>query len=571
MLKKNQSLIQLLLFIGILIFINILANARLGNTSLYGFIDFTEEKRFTLTEGTQNLLRDLDDVVTIEILLDGDLSPSFKRLKEAVRQTLEDFRSESGYIEYRFFDPMGGTNEENIEAQKTLAQQGIYPLENRVRKADELSLKVIYPYARFYYKGRPAAVNFLKNDVPGMPEEVALENSIGLLEYQFANVIQKLQSPNRKNIVFSTGHGELNPLETRDLENSLRKFYNTDRINLEKVVQIDPQIAALVVAKPRFPFSDEDKFKIDQYVMNGGKVLWLLDALRVDLDSLRREGDYVATDYPTDLSNILFNYGVRLQPNVLLDATSTRIALNTGRVGNAPQMTKVEYPYHPLIIPRTKHPVVKSLGPLNFKFGGTLDTTTQTKTGLRRIPLLMSSENSFMQYNPIRMNFDIFKVGLRPEQFNKGPQMVALAVEGIFPSMYENRIGKATLDTYAELGLTFQKRSLENKMIIVSDGDIAKNKVLNYQEGQIAPLGFNEFENFQFANKEFLLNAIEYLIDTDGLIEARSKEIKLRLLDEVRAQEEKSYWQLLNIGLPVLFIVLFGLGYNFWRRRRFGK
>ncbi|MEO0340687.1 MAG: GldG family protein, partial [Bacteroidota bacterium] len=314
MLKKNQSLVQLLLFIGILIFINILANTRFGNTALYGFIDFTEEKRFTLTDGTRNLLRNLDDVVTIEILLDGDLSPSFKRLKESVRQTLEDFRGESGYIEYRFFDPMGGTDEENIEAQKTLAQQGIYPLENRVRKADELSLKVIYPYARFYYKGRPAAVNFLKNDVPGMPEEIALENSIGLLEYQFANIIQKLQSPNRKNIVFSTGHGELNPFETRDLENSLRQFYNTDRIDLDEIVRIDPQISALIVAKPRFPFSDQDKFKIDQYVMNGGKVLWLLDALRVDLDSLRSEGDYVATDYPTELGNILFNYGVRLQP-----------------------------------------------------------------------------------------------------------------------------------------------------------------------------------------------------------------------------------------------------------------
>lgn len=215
--RNIQSIIQLALAIGIIILINILANARLGNTALYGNLDLTEEKRFTLTKGTKDLLRDLDEVVSIEIMLaSNDLPANYKRLKEAIQQTLSDFRGESGYIEYRFVDPMAGDREQDLKVQEELAKQGIFPVQNRVQQADEVSLKIIYPYARFYYKGREAAVNLLYNQVPGMPEEVVLENSIGLLEYQLANMIQKLQQPARRNVVFTTGHGELTPFGASD-------------------------------------------------------------------------------------------------------------------------------------------------------------------------------------------------------------------------------------------------------------------------------------------------------------------------------------------------------------------
>lgn len=569
--RNIQSIIQLLLAIGIIVLINVLANARFGNTALYGSLDLTEEKRFTLTPGTREMLRNLDEVVTIEIMLAGkDLPANYKRLKEAIQQTLADFRSESGYIEYRFVDPMAGDSEQDLKVQQDLAKQGIYPVQNRVQQADEVSLKIIYPYARFYYKGREAAVNLLYNQVPGMPEDVVLENSIGLLEYQLANMIQKLELPGRRNVVFTTGHGELKPLETADLEQTLRAFYNTDRIDLDKVVQIDPQIAVVIVAKPRFAFSDKDKFKIDQYVMNGGKVLWLIDALRADLDSLRATGDYIATDYQLDLDNLLFNYGIRIQPDLVLDLQATRIPLNTGRLGNVNQTELFPYPYHLAVIPTANHPIVKGLNPLNLKFANSIDTTSRTKTDLKRTVLLSSSPRSRLQYNPIRLNFDFLQTGLPTEQFDKGPQALAISVEGIFPSLFENRITESMLEGLQEAGLEFRKESPPNRMVVVADGDIAHNKV-DYEKGSFMPLGYNEFEKYQFSNKYFLVNAIEYLLDEQGLLEARGKEVKLRLLDETRAQEEKTYWQLLNIGLPLVFLFLFGWLFNWIRKRRFAR
>lgn len=566
-----QSAVQFSLVIGIIILINILANARFGTTALYSRLDLTEEKRFTLTDGTKELLRNLDEVVTIEIMLAGkNLPANYKRLKESIQQTLSDFRGVSGYIEYRFVDPMAGDKEQDLRVQQELAKQGIFPVQNRIQQADEVSLKIIYPYARFYYKGREAAVNLLYNQVPGMPQEVVLENSIGLLEYQLANMIQKLQNPGRRHLVFTTGHGELGPLETADLEQSLSAFYNTDRLNLEQVVQIDPEIAAVIVARPRYAFSERDKFKIDQYVMNGGKVLWLVDALRASLDSLRGKQDYVATDYPLNLDNLLFNYGVRIQPNLVLDLQHSRIPLNTGRLGNANQTELFGYPYHLVVIPTSRHPVVKGLNPLNLKFASSIDTTSRTKTALDRKVILSSSPRSRLQYNPIRLNFDFLQRELPRDQFNKGEQVLALALEGVFPSLYENRVTESMLQGLEEIGMTFKTRSVPNRMLVVADGDIARNEV-NEQEGTFMPLGYNEFEKYQFSNKYFLINAIEYLLDTRGLLEARGKEVKLRLLDETRAQQETLFWQVLNIGLPLLFLVLFGGLYTLLRKRRFGR
>lgn len=568
--RNLQSVLQLLLLLGILLLINVLANARWGNTPLYGSLDLTEEKRFTLTEGTRSLLRDLDDVVTVEILLTGELPANYKRLKEAIQQTLDDFRAETGYIEYFFTDPAAGDPETVQQFQDELAKQGIYPIVERLQKADELSAKLIYPYAKFYYKGRPAAVNFMQNQVPGMPEELVLENSIGLLEYQMANIIQKLRTPTRKNIAFLAGHGELTPLQTADLEKSLSAFYNTGRLYLDSVVQVDPEISAMVVAKPRYAFSEKDKFKIDQYVMNGGKVLWLLDAMRVDLDSMRGGREYVATDYQLNLDNLLFNYGIRIERNLVLDLSCSTIPLATGRVGNAPQFENIPYWYHPVVIPTSTHPIVKALNPINLFYPSSIDTTSRTKTDINRSVLLTSSDRSRLQFNPVRMDFSIFQGDVPEERFNKGPQVMAIALEGVFPSLYENRVTESMLAGLESLDLEFKTRSPLNRMLVVADGDIARNNV-DYEKGQYAPLGFNEFVKYQFANKDFLINAIEYLLDKNDIIEARGKEVRLRLLNETKAQAERSYWQALNIGVPILFVVIFGLAYTFIRRRRYAR
>ncbi len=566
--RKTQSLLQLALFAGILVFVNILANVRFGNFALYNYIDLTEEKRFTLTNASRNLLDKLDDVVYVNVMLEGEFPAGFKRLQTATREILEDFRSESGYIEYGFEDPAPDnlSAKEINERRKQLSEEGIIPVNLRVKSKDGTSEQLIYPYAVIFYKGRQHIVNLLENEIPGVPKEVILNNSIGLLEYKLANAIQKLQSAQRPVIMYTTGHGELEELETADLDKNLRQFYDVGRIHLDSVVSIGQEAAALIIAKPRYAFSEKDNFKIDQYVMNGGKILWLLDWLRVDLDSLRGQNQYFPTDYPLNVGDLLFNYGVRIQPNLVLDYQCSRIPLATGFVGNAPQFDYFKYPYHVVVTPNSKHPVAKNLGALNLLYPSTIDTSVVTKTPVKKTILLNSSNNSMFQYLPIGMDFEFLRYDLQPEKFNKGPQPLAMLVEGEFPSLYENRVSSEMLANLKKINLEFKTRSAPTRMIVVSDGDIAKNKV-NRRDQSYSPLGFNEFEQYQFANKDFLINAVEYLLDENGVIEARGKEVRLRLLDTAKASAEKTRWQVVNIVVPLVFMGLFGVFYH-WRRKR---
>lgn len=568
--KRVQSLLNLALLSGIIIFINILANARLGERAFYTTLDLTEDKRFTLTPATKNLLRELDDVVYVRVLLDGNFPAGFKRLQTATRELLDDFRSVSVYVEYAFEDPSTGSTEEINARRELLREEGVVPVSLRVKDKDQTSVQLIYPYAQIFYKGRSTNVKLLGNEVPGMPPDIVLNNSIALLEYQIANAIQKLRSPLRPVVAFTTGHGELSPIETADIEITLRQFYEVGRLRLDSLVRIPPEeLSVLVVAKPRAGFSEQDKFKIDQYVMNGGKVLWLIDKLNVDLDSLRR-GTFFPQEYNLQLDDLLFKYGIRIQPNLILDMRCSRIPLATGMLGNAPQFDYFRYPYHLVVAPTSTHPIVKGLGILNLLYASTIDTTVRTKTEVQKNVLLTSSPNSRLQYIPLEMNFDFLRYDLDATKFDKPGQPVAMLLEGIFPSLYENRVTEEMLAGLQQLKLTFQAQSVPTRMVVVSDGDIAKNGI-DAQKQSYKPLGFNEFEQYQFANKDFLINALEYLVDANGVIEARGKEVKLRPMDTVRAQAEQTRWQTLNLAAPLVFLALFGMVYNWLRRRRFAR
>ncbi len=568
--RRTRSLINLGLFIGIVIFVNILANARMGGRSFYTYLDLTEEKRFTLTDATRNLLNDLDDVVYVKVLLEGDFPVGFKRLQKSTREMLEEFRGISGYIEYEFVNPSTGTNKEINDRREEFRNEGIQPVSLRVKDNDQTSVQLIYPYAQIFYKGRNINVNLLENQIPGMPQEVALNNSVSLIEYKLANAIQKLQTPIKPVVAFTTGHGELSPIETADLEKTLRQFYETGRLRLDSLVTIPPnELSALLIAKPRIAFSEQDKFKIDQYVMNGGKVLWLIDKLDVNLDSLRGPS-FFPREYDTNLDDLLFRYGARIQPNLVLDMQSSRIPLATGMLGNAPQFDLFRYPYHLVVPPASKHPIVKSLDLVNMLYASTIDTTVRTKTTVEKTVLLASSPNSMTQFVPLEMNFDFLRYELDPQRFNKPSQPLAVLLEGTFPSLYENRVTNEMLAGLQQLNIEFKQQSSPNRMIVASDGDIAKNGI-NPQEQSFKPLGFNEFENYQFANKDFLVNALEYLLDANGVIAARGKEVRLRLLDTAKAEAEEARWQLLNIVVPLAFLAVFGLIYNWIRRRRFAR
>lgn len=569
MTKQTQALIQLFSLLGILLAINFIGNSRIGDFALYGQLDLTEEKRFTLTPSTKELLFELDDVVDVSILLQGDFPAGFRRLQTAAVEMLEDFRSVSPYVQFHFDNPNEGSTEQINQRREELAKDGILPTRLTVNSNNERSQQYIYPWAIFNFKGRSLKVNLLENDVPGQNQELVLNNSVSLLEYKFANAIQKVQTVLRPVIALSTGHGELSDIETADLEKSLRENYDTGRLNLDSTVAISPELNVLVVAKPRQPFSEKDKFKIDQYIMNGGKVLWLVDKINVALDSLRGKS-YLPTDYETNLDDLFFNYGFRVQPNLILDLQNSRIPLATSMMGNQPQFEYFPYPYHLVATPAENHAVSRGLGPVNLLYANSIDTTVRIKTKLRKTVLLESTEKTMVQYLPLDMNFRFLEFEPDPEKYNKSYQTVALLLEGIFPSMYRNRVTENMTRGLEELDIPFLRESINTAMIVVSDGDLAKNYVPPTRD-RYDPLGYNPFERFTFANKEFLLNALEYLIDEKGIIEARNKEIKLRLLDQSRLKEEKQQWQLLNLLIPVIVLTVFGFAYQYIRKRKFAR
>ncbi len=561
--RKGQAILQGILFLGIVIFLNILGSY------FFTTIDLTEEKRFTLTEPTKELLQNLDEIVDVRVLLAGEFPAGFKRLQRSVNELLEDFRSVSGYIEYSFDDPSLGSTEQINQLRENLAKDGIEPINLRLRSSGETTEKLIYPYAIFNYKGRSIPVNFLENEVPGRSPEAVLNNSISLLEYKFANAIQKLKTTRKSNIFFTEGHGELRALQTKDLEVSLRQFYNTDRVNLKDVVRLPPDtVDMLVVARPRAPFSEKEKFIIDQYVMNGGKVVWLIDKLNVHLDSLQGTGFYTPLEYTLNLDDMLFKYGVRIQSDLVLDLECSRIPQVIGREGNAPQMELFPWYYHPLVTPKTDHPIVKGLDRVNLFFPSSIDTI-KTQDDIDKTVLLASSQYSRLQFIPVRLGFEILRYDLDPAKFNKPYQNMGVLLEGEFTSLYQNRVTEQMTAGLNALNIEFQPTSKPTKMLVVSDGDLIKNPV-NPRSQAYGPLGFNRYEKYAFGNKDFIINAIEYLLNDQGVILARNKEVKLRLLDTVRAQDEALKWQLINILIPLIFLLVFGIGYRYWREKTYG-
>lgn len=559
--KRSRDFLQFGLFCGIILFVNILAN------SFYTHLDLTEEKRFTLTRPTKDMLKGLKDRIYVRILLDGEFPAGLKRLQTATREMLDDFRSVSGYVDYQFENPNQGSTDEINARRKALLEDGIAPINLRVNEQGERKQQLIYPIAIFHFGSRKIPVNLLEGQSPSLMPDVVVNNSVSLLEYKFANAIKKLLTPGRPIILFTRGHGELDDMQTADLEQSLSQFYETGRITLDSVVQIKPDACALlIVAKPRSAWSERDKFKIDQYIMQGGKVLWMIDRLNASLDSLRATSHFVPTDYPLNLEDMLFKYGVRIQPDLVLDLECSKIKLVVGQIGNAPQFDVFPWYYHPAVLPTGRHPVVKNLDRVDFHFCSSIDTI-RTKTPVTKTILLRSSKYSRLQFSPVDLNFDILKYEPDPSLFNKGPQNLGILLEGVFPSNYENRVSEEMLAGLKQVGVEFRNASVPNRMIVISDGDVAANFIRDRAKEEWFPLGYNNFENATYANKELILNAIEYLLDASGVIEARSKEVKLRLLDTVLARAEQTKWQIINLGLPLVFLGLFGAVF-FWRRKR---
>lgn len=567
--NRLRSLFQFGLAVAVLLLLNLLANSRLGSFSFYKAWDLTEEKRFTLSDHTQQQLEALEEIVFVRVYLEGDLPVAYKRLQGSVRDILQDFRSINSLVEYEFSDPLAGDSKTVQERQRVLAEEeGLLPVPIYQQSANQREVKVAYPYALVYYGGRREIVNLLENETPGVPREVILNKAAALLEYKLSSAIERVVSDKRPLVVFTEGHGELPPIRTADLERTLRNSYEVGRLHLDSMSYIPNEIEVLIVAKPTLPFDAKTGFKLDQYIMNGGKVLWAIDPVGMHLDSLRNRPDFYPAPYDLgSLEDLFFRYGFRLNQDLVQDMQNTRIPITITQVNGQPAIEKFPFPYHVLSIPEGNHPVIKNLDPIDLRFPSSIDLSLETGNDLQRTILLTASDRARFQRLPSAVDLNMQKYSLEMEYFNKPGLVLGALLEGQFNSPYANRLTEENQAVLREIGRDYLPKSLPTRMIIVSDGDWLSNSITTNQE--IRPLGYNAFENYQFDNKTLALNMIEYLRDDQGVISSRGKEVRLRLLNKDLAQAQTGYWRLLNIVLPLVLLALFGLLFNFLRKRRY--
>ncbi len=559
---------QFLLAVALLVVINVLANARLGGVRLYSALDLTEDQRFTLTDNTVERLSDLEEPVYIRILLDGELPASYDRLRTRVAETLEDFTGYTGYIEYEFVDPLAGDADEIRERQEAMLEDGIIPLTDYQQTAGERTTKAIYPYALFYYGNRYRVVPMLETTRPDVPLAQQLNQAENLIEYKFMQAITSLTNDEKPIVGFTLGNGELGARATADLVSELRKDYDLGPVYLDSFSTIPQEIKLLIVAKPTVPFTDFQAFKLDQYVMNGGKIIWALDAVAMDFDSLRATGEAYPQSRDLGLDDLFFRYGFRLGNQLVLDLVNTPIPIVTTQGQSGPKPTLVAFPYHVLALPGADHPIVQNIDGVDLRYPTLIEYVSGSE-GVQETVLLSSSDNSRRQRLPSPIDLDAQKFSVDLDRFDEEDLPLAVLLEGTFESPYANRLSRENEAVLRQSSMDYRAKSVPTAMIVISDGDVLANSVNS--RGEIGFLGVNPYSKIPYANKAFMLNAIEYLLNPDGVITSRSKQVKLRLLDQNRALAEAGYWRVLNLGVPLLLLAVFGLVFNYLRRRRYAS
>ncbi len=556
--KKKQSYIQLLITVVIIIFIN----AILSN---YFFrIDLTKEKRFTLAASSKKIAAKVTDGLLIKVYLEGEFPAGFKRLKQATKEMLDEFGVYSdNHIQYEFIDPFKGvTEQQSNDILQELSEIGIQATSIQVKKDDEFSQKIIVPGAVLYYKDKKIPINLLKGQFGQAPEAV-LNTSIEQLEYEIANALRKITQTTVKQIAFIKGHGELDKWNIIDGKAELKQFYEIDDLDL---TEIPPQklneYAGIIISKPTLPFNDFDKFKLDQYVMHGGKIIWLVESQLADMDSLRNSPQYLSIGYNQGLDDLLFKYGVRINNNIVQDIQCNTIPVLSGMKNGTPEQKLLPWMFYPVIPPSSNHPIVRGVDPIWFQFASSIDTVPSNN--IKKTVLLSSSTYSRVVPAPVRVDIQMARLKPEPELFRTGGnKIMAVLLEGEFKSNWEYRY-----DASKTPEIDFKSKVENNKMIVIADGDVFRNQY-SASKGQVFPLGYDRYANQQFGNKRFLLNCVDYLCDDSGIIEVRSKEVTLRLLDKAKIKKEKVFWQFFNIALPIALIALFALGNNIYRKRKY--
>ena len=554
--KKTGDLLLLANGIVGLILINLLSS------QFFFRIDLTEEKRYSIHPSTKEMLARLDDEVYVEVFLEGELNAGFRRFQKSIRETLEMFRIYSGNkVQYSFTDPATALSQKaRSEYMAELAARGIQPTNVIDTRNGERVEKIIFPGAVVSYGGGEQGVMLLKGNKAQTPEE-EINQSVEGVEFEIANAIYKLAEEDPKVVGMVSGHGELQGSQLSSFEDALSELYHTRRLTMADARLGDCD--ALVIAKPTTPFSANDKFLLDQYIMQGGKVLFLIDRLDASMDSAT-QANYFAFPYEIGLDDQLFRYGIRINPDLVQDRYAGRYPVITGeRQDGTPQIHLMEWPFFPLINRFTEHPITHNLDRVLTRFVSSIDTVKAE--GVKKTPLLFTSQYSRKLSAPVNVNINELRQNLTVEQFTESFIPVAYLLEGTFTSIYKNRFLPEDVERSS-----FREESRTTSLIVVSDGDLARNDV-NRRTGQPLPLGFDPFTNYTFANQDLLLNMIAYLVDEGGLIRARNKEIRIRPLDREQIAAGKVKWQIINLALPLVLLIIFGTVRAYWRKKKFAN
>lgn len=562
--QQRQATIRIIIVAAILICLNIIA------AKFHRGLDLTKEKRFTLTDATKRMLRNLDEQVVIDVYLKGKFPAGFQRLSEATGERLQSFKEYGGvHIVYRFIDPFEGKDEtEKTGIAQELYDKGIEPVALNVKGKQNSSEQIIFPYALVQYKGKSVAVKLVENHFGMSPLEV-LNYSESLLEYKLASAIHRMELKGKPTLGYIVGHGESFGPHVYDLMKTLGQYYDVDTIDLPHEYKISEKLySAIIINKPVQPFDDKEKFKIDQYIMHGGHVLWAIDQLYTPVDSLQKSGQFITLDYGLNLDDQLFKYGARINYDLIEDVQCNPIPLMSGTLENGqPQIELRPMTFFPVFIPKSSHPIVHNMDAVMGRFVSSIDTIATP--GIKKTALLESSDYSRVASSPVRVSLSMLRFDPDTRYFTKGNRIAAVLLEGKFSSIFENRMAPQFLSVLKD-SLKYEfKPAVDSatSMIVIADGEMLQNGISESKGPE--EMGYWTYTGYLFANKSFVLNCLEYLTDPNSMLEARSKDLRLRLLDRQRAQDEKLKWQFINIGVPVLLILVFASAYFFFRKRRY--
>jgi gliding-associated putative ABC transporter substrate-binding component GldG len=557
---KNNNLKNVLIVFAVLLVVN-----AIGNAFFYRF-DLTKDKRYTLSPTSLTIIKQIKEPLAVKIYMQGDLPAEFKRLQQETRQLLEEFQAYNSNIAFEFVDPLEN-EESSTDNVKTLYMKGMTPINITVDDKGKQSQAMVFPWAIAVYNNKEVTIPLLKNIMGASTTEKVI-GSVQHLEYSIADAINKITKEKQRRIAIIKGNGELKDIYIAKFLLQIRESYHIGPFTLDSVAS-NPlgSLDALkkydlaVIAKPTEGFTEEEKQVLDQYIINGGKTMWLIDQVAVEMDSLyNASGATLAYPRDLNLNDMFFKYGFRINPDIIKDEQGSAIKLATGEQGSATQFQEFNWKFAPQVYPESTNPIVNNLGGIKFDFANPIDTL---KNGIKKTILLHSSKYSKKIGTPVEVNLNIVAEETSPNHYiNTGNLPISVLLEGSFKSVFENRVLAFDQTEYKNSGVP-------NKMIVISDGDVIKNQV--DKDFQPVELGYDQRSGNLYDNKDFLLNCVNYLLDDTGLINIRSKELDLPLLDKEKVYENYTFTQVLTIGLPILVLTVFGFLFTFFRKRRYTK